>query len=87
MPSVKAKFEAADTQYGGGSAWDAFEKLVALAGLVIELISQSTYVIGMMLNQPAGKTIVGLCLLDPLVRVFWYRRWKSGTFRQIGYSA
>lgn len=87
MPSIKAKFEAADTRYGGGSAWEAFEKLVALAGLVIELVSQSTYVIGMMLNQPAGKTIVGLCLLDPLVRVFWYRRWNSGTFGQIEFSA
>lgn len=71
---VKAKLSAAGTD-GGSEAWRAFEKLVGLLETVVQILSTSGYMFGLMANQPGGNTVAILCLISPFINSFQVRRW------------
>lgn len=76
-PDVKAKLTAAGNAGGGAKAWECFAKLVTVAGLLLELVTTSGFVWATMRHQPAGGTIVALCMLSPMMDSLRYRRWYA----------
>lgn len=77
-PDVIAKFGATSNGNTGGKAWEAFETIVAMLSLFLELLSTSSYILGTIIYQPGGKTIALLCLLGPMVAAFRQRQWAKG---------
>ncbi|KAG9013438.1 hypothetical protein FRB94_002512 [Tulasnella sp. JGI-2019a] len=63
---VKSKLESVENYSG----WDAFDTLLQLLGLFLQIILQGGFLLGSLRHQPGGNAIALLSLMVPVVSLF-----------------
>ncbi|KAG9033038.1 hypothetical protein FRB95_000623 [Tulasnella sp. JGI-2019a] len=73
LPDVKAKFEAADNS----DHWDAFDHLLSLIGLCVEVALQTSFIYGTLCQEPGGTYTALLSLIGPAISCLEGRAWTK----------